>query len=512
MKKIELFNPALLTLASCAILPSSMDGSKLEQERPNIVFILADDMGYGDVSCYNPQSKIPTPNMDRLAAQGIRFMNAHSPAALSTPTRYGILTGRYCWRTRLKEGVILGYDEAPLIETGRPTIGSVLKGDGYHTAYIGKWHLGMTWQTRDGYVVQDDKNEWKVNPVVYQENEQHIDFEKPVTGGPVELGFDYFFGTLGCSTSDPPYCYIEQNRTVGIPSVKSPDDFLKLPGFAPGLMVPGFSLTGVDPDFTDKAIGFIKGHRDNQPGNPFFLYLALSSPHNPFLPPEFAKGKSTEGPRGDLVTVVDWSVGQVLEILKQYGLDKNTLVIVTSDNGAMKGANGHKSNGDYRGYKANIWDGGHRIPFIARWPGKILPGSTSSETISLTDMFATLTGLVSAKVTDGSGEDSFDVLPAFFGKRQENSDSRVRIFHSGGGFFAVQKGQWKLIEGTKGAGSGKRAPDEGPAMKTGQLYNVAADPFETVDLWEKEPGVVNELMSLLEACKSESATNKINKN
>lgn len=512
MNTSALLKPAVLTLASCAFLPSFGQGEKKETENPNIVFILADDMGYGDVGCFNPESKIPTPNMDRLASQGIRFMNAHSPAALSTPTRYGILTGRYCWRTRLKEWVILGYDEAPLIETGRPTIGSVLKNKGYHTGYIGKWHLGMTWQTRDGYVIQDDKNEWKDNPAIYQANEQHIDFTKPVTGGPIELGFDYFFGTLGCSTSDPPYCYIEQNRTVGIPTVKSPDEFLKLPGFAPGLMVPGFSLTGVDPDFTEKAIGFIKGHQANQPDNPFFLYLALSSPHNPFLPPDFAKGKSMEGPRGDLVTVVDWSVGRVLEILKQYGLEKNTLVIVTSDNGAMKGANGHKSSGDYRGYKSNIWDGGHRIPFIARWPGKIKPGSTSSEVISLSDLFATFSGLVSVEVSEGSGEDSFDVLPAFFGKRQENSDTRVRVFHSGGGYFAVQRGNWKLIEGTKGSGAGKREPADGSSMKTGQLYQVKVDPFETNDLWDIKPDVVQELEILLEKCKSIAATTKIRNN
>jgi arylsulfatase A len=509
MNKAKLVKPALLTLAAGAFLPALGQGERRDSEKPNIVFILADDMGYGDVGCYNPESKIPTPNMDRLATQGIRFVNAHSPAALSTPTRYGILTGRYCWRTRLKEGVILGYDEAPLIETGRPTIGSVLQGKGYHTGYIGKWHLGMTWQARDGYVIRDDKNEWKDNPVIYQENEQHIDFAKPVTGGPVELGFDYFFGTLGCSTSDPPYCYIEQNQTVGIPSVKSPDEFLKLAGFAPGLMAPGFSLTGVDPDFTEKAIGFIKSHQANKPGDPFFLYLALSSPHNPFLPPDFAKGKSTEGPRGDLVTVVDWSVGQVLDILKEYGLDKNTLVIVTSDNGAMKGANGHKSSGNYRGYKANIWDGGHRVPFIARWPGKIKPGSTSSEVISLSDMFATFSGMVGTDVAEGSGEDSYDVLPAFFGKRQENSDTRVRVFHSGAGYFAIQQGNWKLIDGTKGSGSGKPASTGSPEVQTGQLYNVADDPYETHDLWDSQPEIVQEMKKLLDTCKSGPSTHKL---
>ncbi len=512
LKKSVFVNPAMVTLASCAFLSSFGQREKKEAEYPNIVFILADDMGYGDLGCYNPESKIPTPNMDKLASQGIRFMNAHSPAALSTPTRYGILTGIYCWKTRLKEGVILGYDEAPLIEKDRPTIASVLNGKGYHTGYIGKWHLGLTWQTRDGYVISDDQNNWKDDPAVYKANEEHIDFTKPVTGGPVELGFDYFFGTAGCSTSDPPYCFIEQNKTVGLPSVMSPDAFSKLPGFAPGLMVPGFSLEEVDPVFTQKAKEFLQGHQTQSPGKPFFLYLALSSPHNPFLPPDFAKGKSTEGPRGDLVTVVDWSVGRIMEILEQSGLAQNTLIILTSDNGAMKGANGHKSNGDYRGYKANIWDGGHRIPFIARWPGKIQSGTISSEVISLTDLFATISCLVTAKITDGSGEDSYDILPAMMGKQQENSDTRVRIFHSGGGFFAIQKGPWKLIEGTKGSGSGKSALNEGSLLKTGQLYNVEADPYETNDLWELKPVVVQDLSEILEKCKSAVSNSKISKN
>jgi len=509
MNTSVLMNPAMITLASCVFFSSNREVEKQRSTNPNIIFILADDMGYGDVGCYNPASKIPTPNIDKLASQGIMFMNAHSPASMSTPTRYGILTGRYCWRTRLKYWVILGYDESPLIEKGRPTIGSVLKSKGYQTGYIGKWHLGMTWQTRDGYIIQDDQNNWNNNPVIFQENEKHIDFTKPVTGGPVELGFDYFYGTLGCSTSDPPYCFIEQNRTVGIPSVMSPDSLSKLPGFVPGLMVPGFSLEEVDPVFTEKAIGFIKDHQAQSPEKPFFLYLALSSPHNPFLPPDFAKGKSTEGPRGDLVTVVDWSVGKIMEILEQYGLVQNTLLIVTSDNGAVKGANGHKSNGDFRGYKADIWDGGHRVPFIARWPGKIKPGTVSREVISLTDMFATISALISAEVADGSGEDSYNVLPAFFGRRQEDSDRRVRVFHSGGGFFAVQRGHWKLIEGTKGSGAGKQPMNGVTPVKTGQLYDVEADPYETNDLWDIKPDIVQELEVLLEKCKSVTATNKI---
>ncbi len=493
----------LLILVGC----SPTKKNKHAQDRlPNIVFILADDMGYGDVEVYNKESLIPTPNMNKLASQGIMFTDAHSPSSLCTPSRYGLLTGRYCFRTRLKHGVILGYDEAPLIENGRSTIASVLKSKGYNTACIGKWHLGMTWQTKDGYVIQDDHDDWK-NPVVMTTNEDHIDFTKPVMGGPVELGFDYFYGTSGCSTSDPPYCFIENNMTVGIPSVKSTEELNKLPGFVPGLMTKDFPLENIDTVFTSKAIKFIDGHLSKSPNSPFFLYLALNSPHNPFLPPVFAKGKSAEGPRGDLVTVVDWSVGRLMRILKQNGLEQNTLVIVTSDNGAVKGANGHKSEGDFRGYKASTWEGGHRVPFIARWPGKIMPGSVSSEAISLTDMFATFADLVSYKTADSEGEDGYDVLPAFFGRRQENSDDRVRVFHSGGGIFSVRKGHWLLIEGGTGFQAGRLNFKEDKIKEKGELYNLVDDPYQKNNLWDKNQVIVNELSILIKKYKLESYNN-----
>ena len=509
MKK---YFPLLITMILLIGCSSTEKDKKSDPRLPNIVLILADDMGYGDVGCYNPESKIPTPHIDMLASEGILFTDAHSPSALCTPTRYGLLTGRYCWRTRLKQGVILGYDEAPLIENGRSTIASMLKSKGYHTACIGKWHLGMKWQTKEGYVIQDDQNNWNNDPVIFRANEQNIDFTKPIEGGPVDLGFDYFFGTLGCSTSDPPYCFIENNMTVGIPSIPSPEEYSKLPGFVPGLMVHGWSLEEVDPIFTGKAIQFIEDHQNRSKDKPFFLYLALSSPHNPFLPPDFAKGKSLEGPRGDLVTVVDWSTGRILETLKKYELEDNTLVILTSDNGAMRGANGHKSSANFRGYKGDIWEGGHRIPFIVRWPDKIEPGSTSNEIISLTDMFATFAKLVSYKTSDNEGEDSYDILPAFLGKRQNSSDDRVRVFHSGSGVFALRIGQWKLVEGTKRSGSGKLSLTEYSLGMTGQLYNMLDDPGERNDLWYKEPEKVTELGKLLEKCKSMTKSNSIYNN
>lgn len=501
----------LLSLALELFVCSSAAGQKTVRpttKYPNIVVILADDMGYGDLGCYNPESKIPTPNMDKLASQGIKFLDAHSPSALCTPSRYGLLTGRYGWRTRLKHGVILGYDEAPLIEKDRSTIATVLKDKGYGTACFGKWHLGMNWQTTNEYKIQNDSNKWDNNPI-FTGNEKYIDFSKPVSGGPVELGFDYFFGSLGCTTSDPPYCFIENNHVPVIPSEKSPSKYYGLPGFVPGAWSKGFPLEEVDVEFTTKAISYMENRIETKPRDPFFVYLALSSPHNPFLPPDFTSGKSKEGPRGDLVMVVDWSVGKIMEFLKEKGIEDNTLLIVTSDNGAVKGANGHLSEGKYRGYKSTIWEGGHRVPFLARWPGRIVPGTSSEEVISLTDLYASFSSLVSHTVSGREGEDSYNVLPAILGSKSRVNKDAARIFHSGGGVFAVRKGNWVLIQGTSGSGSGLSnlviAPDS--LKHTGQLYNLAQDPSQRINLWNLNPGMRDSLAARLEQVKSRPGSN-----
>ncbi len=467
---------------------------------PNIVFIMADDMGYGDVGCYNSESKIPTPNMNKLASEGVLFTDAHSPASVCTPSRYGLLTGRYSWRTRLKKGVILGYDEVPLIEKDRPTLASLLKQKGYNSACIGKWHLGLNWQTKNGYILQDDLNNGKEYSGVFKMNEDNIDFTKPISGGPLELGFDYFFGTLGCSTSDLPYCFIENNRTVGIPSVLIPEKMNKLPGVVKGLMVPDWSEEKVDLEFTKKAIEFIDNTQKLNTKKPFFLYLALSSPHIPFLPPDFAKGKSDEGPRGDLVTVVDWSVGKIMETIDKYNLSDNTLIIVTSDNGPKRGANGHRSAGLFKGYKGKIWEGGHRVPFIAKWPGKIAPGTLSHQVISLTDMFDTFSDLAKIETPTTGGEDSYNVLPALYGKDMQNADKQIRIFHSASGRFAIRKGKWKLIEDEANGHDSRANSDASKSM--GELYDLVSDPYEKINLWERKPQVVIELTELLSQCKT----------
>lgn len=489
----------IIISASCK---TEKEGLKTISQKPNILLIVADDMGYGDVGVYNPASKIPTPNIDRIASEGLMFTDAHSSDALCSPSRYGLLTGRYSWRTRLKEGVLIGYDETALIEKGRPTLANVLGKSGYATAFVGKWHMGWTWQTKDGNPLKKDENNVPYDPVLFSANEQNVDFSKPISGGPIDLGFDYFFGTFGCSTSDPPYTYIENKMTVDIPTIMSREEYTGLPGFLPGVMAPDWVIEEVDTVLTQKAIAFIQKATTESPEKPFFLTLALSAPHNPFVPPGFAIGESEEGPRGDLITVVDKVTGMVIETLKNLEIENNTLVIITSDNGPMRGGNGHQSAGQLRGYKANIWEGGHRVPFIVRWPGKTVPDRKSSEIISLTDLYSSFASLVSQDVGDFGGEDSYNVLPALYGEPIEGNNEQPRIYHSAKNVYAIRKGKWKLIQGTSGSGAGRVVMTQDSLKYTGQLYDMSVDPSEQHNLWADEPGKVTELLSVLNEIKN----------
>jgi arylsulfatase A-like enzyme len=465
--------------------------ARSSEKLPNIVIILGDDVGQGDLTCYNRDSKIPTPFMDSVAAGGVRFTDAHSPSALCSPTRYGLLTGRYCWRTRLQKFVLFSYDP-PLIEPGRMTVASLLKDSGYATAWIGKWHVGLEWSTKDGRPPEDAVNR-SAPGQTDTKLQENIDFTKPVRGGPTTLGFDYFFGTSACCTSDPPYCFIENDRTVTIPTRMTPDSWRGLPGFVPGPMADDWSQTDCDFTLTRKAIGFIDGHLEKNPRKPFFLVLSTNSPHNPFLVPDAMKGKSQAGPRGDLVTVVDWVVSEMDGYLAKHGLVNETLFIVTSDNGAMRGENGHKSENDFRGYKASVYEGGTRVPFIARWPGRIRPGSTSAETISHIDFLATFAALTGARLPDNAAEDSRDVLPALLGRMSKRPLHEALVFDSGRTEFAIRQGRWKAIAGTP---SDLKAILAGE--KTGQLYDLAVDPGEQHDLWAQQPDRGRRMVALLQ--------------
>jgi arylsulfatase A-like enzyme len=459
------------SLTGCRIGSAKVSESE-NAAKPNIIFIMTDDQGYGDTTVYNPESKIPTPNMERLAKHGIVFTDAHSPSAVCTPTRYGLLTGRYCWRSPLKRGVYGGYNK-PLIEEERMTVASLMKKYGYTTACIGKWHLGMDWTLKEDATRQ---------------RERTIDFTKPLKSGPNELGFDYFFGTPGCPTDDPPFCFVENNKTVGVPDMISPDDPAdegrKL------LMVPGWRHEDVDITLKDKAVEFIEENKDKS----FFLYLPLSVPHIPWLPPDSVKGKSQAGPRGDQVFLADQILGEIMDKIDELGISDNTLLIFTSDNGPREGVNSHKSSGKLRGQKGEIWEGGHRVPFIAQWPGKIEAASKSDETICLVDLMATCAAILGDELPANAGQDSFNILPALLGQDYNKPIREATVHHSGAGVFAIRQGDWKYILGTKGAGY-----HEGPESDDiGQLYNLAEDPYETNDLWDDRQDIVKRLKTLLE--------------
>jgi len=480
---------------------------------PNIVFIMADDMGYGDVGCYNERSKIPTPHMDRLAAEGIRFTDAHAPSAVCTPTRYGVLTGRYCWRTRLREGVTGGYS-APLIERERLTVASLLKQSGYHTACIGKWHVGLTFHDRQG------------DPT---ETEDQVDFNRPVTDGPTALGFDYAYYNAGCGTCGPPYGFIENEHFVDEafhffdPGRTGP---VQVGAFGQwgGMMGDSWVTRDADRIITEKACAYIEERA--QGDSPFFLHLTPNAPHEPCVDrfvPEFARGKSEAGARGDLVWLFDWIVGRVVETLERTGQADNTLIVVTSDNGALPGdfvldengrrvdsgtgrneflyhAHGHRSNADWRGYKAHIWEGGHRVPFMARWPAAIAAGTTSDALICLTDLLATCASIAGRDLPDGVAEDSHDILPALLGEETAGRPIRESVVHhSSYGVFSIRQGRWKMVLDCGDSGGWPTPRGSHPKRGTpGQLYDVAADPVEEINLWEERADVVDQLRSLLE--------------
>ncbi len=459
--------------------------------KPNIVYILADDMGYGDLGCYNPASKIPTPNMDRLAREGVRFTDAHSPSAVCTPTRYALLTGRYAWRTRLQRNV-LGPHSQPLIAEKLLTVPAMLRDRGYTTACIGKWHLGWGWPAPGGDGTRD--------------------LTKAIPGGPTARGFDLYFGTD--VPNYPPYCFIENDRTVGVPSEAAPvgrDSFN-----IAGPMVPGWKLVDVLPRLEKRAAEYVEMAAKGD--KPFFLYLPLTSPHSPVVPSAAFRGKGTVGDYGDFVMQTDAAVGAVLDALTRGGAAGNTLVIVTSDNGpeitgeVNPGAYdrlrefGHASMGQLRGAKRDAWEGGHRVPFIARWPGKVKPGTTCDETVCHVDLMATLAAVLDVTLPAEAGVDSVSVLPALLGEGRQAPLREATVHHSGQGKFAVRKGDWVLILAPTGDDNGKKGEpawlrkDRGyePHAEPGELYHLAKDPAQKDNRYAAEPAKVKELAALLE--------------
>ncbi len=463
---------------------------------PNIIFILADDLGYGDLQCTG--GKAPTPHCDRLAREGVRFTDAHTSSAVCTPTRYGILTGRYNWRSRLKKSVFGGYSK-PLIPRERTTIANFLADRGYYTAAIGKWHLGIGWQdlpegeTRTpvkSFIKPDFKGRENWKKAGWQ-----IDYAKPAVT-PIHNGFDYFFG-IPASLDMHPYVYLENDRVVELPTV--------LNAFAqpyrPGPAGATFAADRCLRDFAEKSRKVISEQAADD-SKPFFLYLALTSPHTPIVPSESWKQKSELGSYGDFLMETDWVVGEVLAELDKQGITDNTMVIFTSDNGCSPMAKieeltekGHKPNADWRGHKADIFEGGHRVPFLVRWPGKATAGSVSDATICTTDFFATAADVIGelGSLTDEMAEDSHSFLRNLTG---EGSTFRTTtIHHSINGSFAIRKGKWKLIL-CPGSG-GWSSPRPGKASKDlplVQLYDLVNDPVESNNLVTQRPKIVESLV------------------
>ncbi len=445
--------------------------------RPNIVYILADDLGWGDLDCYNPRSAVPTPYANRLAEQGVRFTDMHSPSSVCTPTRYGILTGRYCWRTRLKQGVLQGYSPS-LIEPGRLTVPAMLKQRGYYTAGLGKWHLGLGDRDR-------------------------TDYSQPLRPGPLDFGFDYYFG-IPSSLDFEPYLYFENDRPVEQPTSTTQGASQPPRGvfWRAGAIAPHFDFPQVLPTLTDKAVSIIRD-RGRTPQHPFFLYFALSAPHTPWVPVKPFLGRSKAGLYGDFVAQVDATVGRVAGALEEAGLADNTLLVLTSDNGAHwtpedKAAWPHRANGDWRGMKADIWDAGHRIPFLARWPGRIKPGSVSRQLGCLTDWMATAADIVDFQLPRTAGEDSYDLLPALLGSTQAPIRNAI-VHHSNNGVFSIREQNWKLELGLGSGGFSQPIKEEPlPGGPKGQLYNLAKDSAESDNVYLQHPDVVARLTALLE--------------
>ena len=479
-----------------ALLPRAVAA----QATPSIVVILADDLGFGDVGAYNPASKIPTPNIDRLATQGVRLTDAHTPSGVCTPTRYGLLTGRYAWRSRLKNGVLRDADP-PLLESERLTLAEMLRDSGYETAAIGKWHLGRT------FTLLDPERGASLD---------NIDWSQPVLDGPNQHGFTYFFGR-----AEPAWAFMENDRVLARPTERF--DLSHLPTYLiggnnnRGIRSPGFRYEKMVPRYVEETVGFID--RTSRSGKPLFVYFAPVTPHRPVSPNESFQGRSAAGLYGDFVHELDWAVGEIVAALERNSMGDETLVILTSDNGPELDAYRrvlefqHASMGEWRGVKRDLWEGGHRVPFIARWPGRIPAGSTSDEVICLTDLFRTVAGIVDYELPDGSGEDSYDVLPALLAKDSPNRIREATVHHSAKGNFAIRRGDWVLIDHPSGEDS--REPEwfrrermVRPHEQEAELFNLGEDPQQTRNLAAARPELARELKALLEKYKRDGRSRR----
>lgn len=467
-----------------------------EQKKPNVVYILADDMGYGDVSGLNPDSVFKTPNLDGMIDGGLHFSDAHTSSSVCTPSRYSLLTGRYCWRTYLKRGVLWG-TSGPLLEEGRTTLAHLAQRAGYRTACVGKWHLGWDWALKEregGSISRDSRTSVEL---------EDIDYWAPIAKGPTEFGFDRFYGISG-SLDMPPYVYVENDLPVEEPTAwGSASEFVR-----EGPRMASLRANNVLGHLTDRAVSVIEEGSEDQP---FFLYFPITAPHTPISPaPEF-DGISGVNPYVDFCLEVDARVGQIFDALERTGQLEDTLVIFTTDNGAsaqpsecamLEKRYGHRCSHIYRGYKSDIWDGGHRIPFLLHWPKGIQAGSRCDQSVGIFDFFATFAEMNDMELKDNEGPDSRSFLPAFRDDAIDASGRWALIHHSIDGRFAIRSGRWKLCR-CPGSG-GWSAPRDDEARRDGgwevQLYDMEADPGENNNLARECPEQVLEMTKLLQRC------------
>jgi arylsulfatase A-like enzyme len=473
-------------------------------DRPNVVVILADDLGWGDVRANQPEGKIATPRLDQLASEGVRFTDAHSDAAVCTPTRYGLMTGRHSWRSRLKRGVLGGLSPC-LLEPDRPTVASFLHSHGYRTACIGKWHLGLDWVVLPGKTVMPlgVELDWQT---------QNVDYAQPISRGPTHVGFDSFFG-IAASLDMVPYTYILNDRVVNLPTERMsfpmvhgrPDIRSSRPG--PG--APGFRDDQVLPDFLSRAVASIESFAQEDRAQPFFLYLPLAAPHTPVAPTEPWRGKSGLNAYADFVMQTDAAIGTVMDTLDRTGLREKTILIVSSDNGFAPMADaeqlerlGHRPSGPFRGYKADLYEGGHRVPLIVSWPGRYEAGRVVSAVVCLNDLFATLADVMDEPLPPGSAEDSVSFKTLLEGQTAEVRQDLISLSQNGS--LAIREQHWKLLTCPDSGGWSFPRPgvDNTSKLPRMQLFDLRNDPGEQKNLAESRPEIVERLRDRLERYQS----------
>jgi arylsulfatase A len=489
-------------------LVAACQKDKQNLSRPNVVIVLTDDLGYGDVSKYNAESKIHTPNIDALADEGVWSTDAHSGASICSPSRYALLTGRYAWRGKLKKGIVLVCDE-PVIEVGRLTLPQMLKDKGYNTACIGKWHLGFNWPWKDDIVPSShDRNHNLKNSM--------FDWSKPITGGPLAIGFDHYFGDD--VPNFPPYAFIEDSALTCQPIDIDQNELKSIGvrggfhGSGPGQE--GWKLENVMPVITQKAVDYIENMSKEK--EPFFLYFATTSPHTPIVPVDDFQGTSKAGYYGDYVQQTDDAIGQVIRALKENGSFDNTLLIVASDNGPSKlNINviqdyNHFPAAYLRGMKFDSWEGGHRIPFVASWPaGKIAGGKKTEALVSIIDIFATVADIVGYDLPENAAEDSYNVLSTL---RDLKPVRKELVYHCGSGELGLRHSNWVYLEDS----GGKKEPDwlvqllkiQSPDDVV-QLFNLNHDPGQKINVKDRHPDQAKEMMARLSEIRKGSRTNKM---